>query len=332
MDLDITKSLADLSCDTADELEERSCDYVRVLVSVDDVALEEYRVEPARSEFEYEHFIFSVSQVRKDGAHLVNLSCLTSPDYEWFLNTQMRIRTGPRDAVVLKVVDKDVFDFYPRCDPVSVEIMSDEVATVKFEIRILNKVVQQLPAFDRGDLTIRFNDGTSIKVFRHLLGLYSPYIKKCTEGSTITEVEDFPKEAFIEMLYHIYPTIRPIYRRVRDLAKAAVAFQATPLIYQLSKHLVNYNTRAMSLEQKLRAALDLELCQAIEELVYRAAQDGLWGHLIKLGFEPEVFFGPEVYRKVVCPAIVAGRQNEYGAPLVQKPYKKPDFFSEEVSP
>ncbi|KHJ88194.1 hypothetical protein OESDEN_12016 [Oesophagostomum dentatum] len=106
MDLDITKSLADLSCDTADELEERSCDYVRVLLSVDDIALEEYRVEPARSEFEYEHFIFSVSQVRKDGAHLVNLSCLTSPDYEWFLNTQMRIRTGPSDAVVLKVVDK----------------------------------------------------------------------------------------------------------------------------------------------------------------------------------------------------------------------------------
>ncbi|RCN46928.1 hypothetical protein ANCCAN_06968 [Ancylostoma caninum] len=258
------------------------------------------------------------------------LSCTTSSEYEWLLNTQMRIKTGSMESSVLKVVDKDVFEFYPRCEPISVEIMGDAVATVKFELRILNKLIEPLPTFKNGNLTIRFDDGSSIQVYRHLLALYSPYIKKCTENSTVTYVEDFPKDAFIELLYHIYPTLRPIYCNIRDFAKAAIAFQATPLIYLLSKHLVEFNTRAMSLEQKLHAALDFELCPAIEELVYRAAQDGVWSHLIKLGFEPETFFGPEVYKKVVCPAIVAGRQNEYGTPLIPSPYQQPDFFSEEV--
>ncbi|VDM82708.1 unnamed protein product [Strongylus vulgaris] len=261
----------------------------------------------------------------------------------------MRIKTGTIEAEVLKVVDKDVFEFYPQCDPISIEIMSDVIATVKFEIRILNKVIEQLPNFDQGDLTIRFDDGSSVQVYRHLLSLHSSYMRKCMQDSMITCVEDFAREPFIEMLYQMYPTLRPIYRNIRGLAKAAVAFQVNPLvyklskhlvnfntramyptlrpiyrnirglakaavafqvnplIYKLSKHLVNFNTRAMSLEQKLRAALDLELCPAVEELVYRAAQDGVWSHLIKLGFEPEIFFGPEVYKKVVCPAIIAVR-------------------------
>ncbi|KIH61578.1 hypothetical protein ANCDUO_08147 [Ancylostoma duodenale] len=197
---------------------------------------------------------------------------------------------GIRNEENAAVENIDVFEFYPRCEPISVEIMGDAITTVKFELRILNKLIEPLPTFENGDLTIRFDDGSSIK---------------------------------------IYPTLRPIYSNIRDFAKAAIAFQATPLIYLLSKHLVEFNTRAMSLEQKLRAALDFELCPAIEELVYRAAQDGVWSHLIKLGFEPETFFGPEVYKKVVCPAIVAGRQNEYGTPLIPSPYQQPDFFSEE---
>ncbi|KAK5964314.1 hypothetical protein GCK32_012040 [Trichostrongylus colubriformis] len=117
---------------------------------------------------------------------------------------------------------------------------------------------------------------------------------------------------------------------MRDYAKAAVSYQAAPLVYELSKHLVNYNTRSMSLEQKLRAALDLELGPAVEELVYRAAQDGVWSHLIKLGFEPENFFGMEVYRKLVCPAVLAGRQNDYGKQYIEKPYTLPDFFSDKA--
>ncbi|VDP37776.1 unnamed protein product [Heligmosomoides polygyrus] len=103
----------------------------------------------------------------------------------------------------------------------------------------------------------------------------------------------------------IYPTLRPIYRNIREFAKGAVSYQAYPLIYQLTKHLVNYNTRSMSLEQKLKIALEMELGPAIEELVFRAAQDGVWTQLIKLGFEPESFFGQAVYKKLVCPAILA---------------------------
>ncbi|CAJ0604804.1 unnamed protein product [Cylicocyclus nassatus] len=327
--LEFSSGFTDLSCVTAEEFDDPSCGFMRFQLSVDDVALEEYRIGAGRSQFEYEQFSFTASQIRKDDSRFVVLNCTTAPNYEWILNTQMRIKTGTIGAEVLKVVDKDVFEFYPKCEPISIEVMSDAIATVKFEIRILNKVIEQLPTFEEGDLTIRFDDGSKIKVYRDILALHSSYIKKCTEDSAITCVEDFAREPFIEMLYQIYPTLRPIYRNIRDLAKAAVAFQVNPLIYVLAKHLVNFNTRAMSLEQKLRAAIDMELCPAIEELVYRAAQDGVWSHLIKLGFEPESFFGPEVYRKVVCPAIVAGRQNEYGVPFIPRPYVQPNFFSEE---
>ncbi|XGW34359.1 hypothetical protein V3C99_018321 [Haemonchus contortus] len=279
----------------------------------------------------FEEFLFTIKLVEESGVRTVYFSCVTSPDYEWRLNTQMRIKTGTAGSTALRVVDKDVFEFYPRCDPVSVELMSDAISIVKFELRILNKLIERLPTFREGDLIVLFSDGSTIKVHRELVALYSTYIKKCTEGSEVTSVENFSKKAFIEMLYHIYPTLRPLYRNLRDFAKAAVSYEATPLIYQLSKHLVNFNTRSMSLEQKLRAALDLELGPAVEELVYRAAQDGVWNHLIKLGFEPENFFGAEVYRKLVCPAIFAGRQNEYGKQFIEKPFTFPDFFSEQAA-
>ncbi|KAK6737793.1 hypothetical protein RB195_020099 [Necator americanus] len=324
-----TSNVPDMSYETAEELDDPSYGHLRFQLSVDDAALNEHRVKPGRSEFQYGHFVFNIQQIKKDETRLALLSCTTSSDYEWYLNTQMRIKTGTMDSSALKVVDKDVFVFYPKCEPVSVEVMNNEIATVKFELRILNKLIQSLPKFDEGDHTIRFEDGSTIKVYKHLLALYSPYIKKCTEDSVLTCIERFPREAFIEMLYHIYPTLRPIYRNISNLAKAAVAFQADPLVYALSMHVVEFNIRPMSLEQKLRSAIDLDLCPAVEELVYRAAQDGIWGHLIKLGFEPEAFFGPEIYKKVVCPAVMAGRQNDYGEPFTPSPYKQPDFFSEE---
>ncbi|KAK6046610.1 hypothetical protein COOONC_15885 [Cooperia oncophora] len=297
-------SSSEQECDTADEIDETPCDFIRLQMSVDDVTIDGVKVGPNKTEFLYEQFMFNTTVLEQDGVRTVFLYCATSPDYEWRLNTQMRIKTGSASSSLLKVVDKDVFEFYPKCDPISVELMSDSISAVKFELRILNKLIEPLPTFQEGNLTVLFSDGSSIKVHRELVSLYSTYISK------------------------IYPTLRPLYRNMRDFAKAAVSYQAATLVYELSKHLVNYNTRSMSLEQKLKAALDLELGPAVEELVYRAAQDGVWTHLIKLGFEPEDFFGVEVYRKLVCPAILAGRQNEYGKPFIEKPFTLPDFFSD----
>ncbi|KAK6014189.1 hypothetical protein OSTOST_20457 [Ostertagia ostertagi] len=226
----------------------------------------------------------------------------------------MRIKTGPANSTISKVVDKDVFEFYPKCDPVTVELMSDEIATVKFELRILNRrsassfiaerVIEPLPRFEEGDLTVLFSDGSSIKVYRELVSLYSTYIKECTEDSEITTVETFPKQAFIEMLYHIYPTLRPIYRNMRDYAKAAVSYQATPLIYELSKHLVNYNTRSVSKNRYV---------SYFRRMILQAKLVGTAIEFCELG-----------------PAQV-GRQSEYGKPFIEKPFTLPDFFSEKAA-
>ncbi|KAE9415643.1 hypothetical protein Angca_000884 [Angiostrongylus cantonensis] len=324
--------IATEECETAEEIDNPSFGFIQFQLSVDDVGLQGVRIRPGSSEFEYEHFLFTVNQVRQENQCTIKFSCSTVAEYEWRIIAQMRIKVGISGSTILKVVDKDVFEFYPKARPISFEVTNDAVATVKFELRILNKLIEPLPTFEEGDLTIHFAEDTPIRVYRELLALFSPYMKQCTESTQRTSVGDFPKDAFIEMLYHIYPTLRPLYRNLRNLAKAAVAFQAIPLIYELSKNLWDFNTRSMSLEQKLRAALDLELGPAIEELVYRqAAQDGVWGHLIKLGFEPETFFGAEIYRRLVCPAILAGRQNDYGTQFVARPYIEPEFFSEESS-
>ncbi|VDL67792.1 unnamed protein product [Nippostrongylus brasiliensis] len=125
----------------------------------------------------------------KEKRCVVYLNVTTSSDYEWHLNTQMRIKTGHVESSVLKVVDKDVFEFYPRSDPVSVDIISKAVATVKFELRILNKIIEPLPTFEDGDLTVLFGDGTTIKVYRDLLALYSQYISECSSAVYSSELE-----------------------------------------------------------------------------------------------------------------------------------------------
>ncbi|XGW08223.1 hypothetical protein V3C99_010936 [Haemonchus contortus] len=238
--------LSILDCDTAEEIEEAPCSFIRFEMAINDVSIDGVKVGPKRSEFMFEEFLFTIKLVEESGVRTVYFSCVTSPDYEWRLNTQMRIKTGTAGSTALRVVDKDVFEFYPRCDPVSVELMSDAISIVKFELRILNKLIERLPTFREGDLIVLFSDGSTIKVHRELVALFSTYIKKCTEGSEVTSVENFSKKAFIEMLYHIYPTLRPLYRNLRDFAKAAVSYESTPLIYQLSKHLVNFNTRSVS--------------------------------------------------------------------------------------
>ncbi|KJH41300.1 hypothetical protein DICVIV_12731 [Dictyocaulus viviparus] len=247
----------------------------------------------------------------KEGRRVVKLTCSTAPEYEWRLVVQLRIKTGAANATILKVVDKDVFEFYPKSHPLSVEVTNNTIGIVKFELRVLNQLIEALPTFEEGDLAIHFSKGTPIHVYRDLIGLYSPYMKfeeffleKCTESAEKTYVEDFPKEAFVEMLYHIYPTLRPLYRNMRDIAKAAVAFQVVPIVYALSRHLWNFNGRS-------------------------SCSRWCMGSFNQTGFEPESFFGAEIYRKLVCPAILAGKQNDYGVQFIARPYVQPDFFSQE---
>lgn len=59
----------------------------------------------------------------------------------------------------------------------------------------------------------------------------------------------------------------------------------------------------MYMEQKIAEAIKLELPTAIEELVYKAEQDGYWMDIIRHGFNPELEYGAGIYNCVILPAI-----------------------------
>uniref|UniRef100_A0A1I7XCZ0 BTB domain-containing protein n=1 Tax=Heterorhabditis bacteriophora TaxID=37862 RepID=A0A1I7XCZ0_HETBA len=294
-------------------------------LSVCDFVFSKSTIHPLSSKYNLINSDLETTQVNDH--RRVTVFCVASENTEWKLVSQLRIKTGGGDSSILKVVDKDVFEFSRFTKPISVEVMSDAVTHIKFEFRLLNKFIRLLPRFTEGDLLIRFADKSTIRVHRDLLALYSNYMKESTEGAQVTDVGDFPKNAFLEMIYQIYPTGRPIWTDIRALAKAAVAFQATPLIYAISMHLVEFNKKPMSFEDKLSAAIEMGLTPAIKELVFRATQDGVWNQMIRLGFEPEVFFGAEVYKKLVCPSIIDAHNMAYASTYVKNPCSQPDFFS-----
>ncbi|KAK5984312.1 hypothetical protein GCK32_020355, partial [Trichostrongylus colubriformis] len=99
-------ALSLLECDTADEIDEVPRDFIRFQMAVNDVPIEGVKVGPRKSEFLFEEFLFNVNLLEQDGVRTVSLSCVTSPAYEWRLNTQMRIKTGIAGSSILKVVDK----------------------------------------------------------------------------------------------------------------------------------------------------------------------------------------------------------------------------------
>uniref|UniRef100_A0A9J2PN95 BTB domain-containing protein n=1 Tax=Ascaris lumbricoides TaxID=6252 RepID=A0A9J2PN95_ASCLU len=123
---------------------------------------------------------------------------------------------------------------------------------------------------------------------------------KDASPDAVVELGDFEREAFTELLYQIYDTIRPISANFVLLSKAAIAYRADRILERITSYLLSLD---VDLEQKLKAAVELELDDALGEIVFRAEQRGEWTQLISKGFEPSSL-GREVYRQIVCPAII----------------------------
>lgn len=106
-----------------------------------------------------------------------------------------------------------------------------------------------LPTFEEGDEVIEFDDGSRIRVHSNILSLLSDYLGKSEkEYASRTDCPAIKatcseKEAFLELLYQAYPTRRPIFASFRRLTAGAVGYKCDNLIYQLSKHLIDYNYR-----------------------------------------------------------------------------------------
>ncbi|CAD6195745.1 unnamed protein product [Caenorhabditis auriculariae] len=328
-----SSNLSTVSAETAVSFDEEDLapEWTDVIVAIDDFNLQRKVVSRYESSYQYEHFLIYVAQT--DAAELkpwrhIYMSVTTEADSEWFLLVQLRIKTG-ENASVLNVVDKDVFRFDSFTRPLSVELQTTEVKFLKLEMRVLNTLYLEHPRFLDGDTLISFEDGPSIRVYKHILYLLSDYMDEFEKQSSHIQVSHIPRKAFLELLYQAYPTRRPIYGNFRSLSLAAVGLRCNSLINHLSRHIVEFNSRPLSFEERFRAAIDNQLAPAIQEIAFRAARDGTWDRLIQKGFEAESFCGKSVYTQLVCPAIIKGRRAGLDDTLLKEDAPVPDFLSKD---
>uniref|UniRef100_A0A914ZSU3 BTB domain-containing protein n=1 Tax=Parascaris univalens TaxID=6257 RepID=A0A914ZSU3_PARUN len=243
---------------------------------------------------------------------------------EWRYVMQMRFRTGTNMIGSDRVVDGDIFEIGNRCRPIVLRIADPQVKRIRIEIRFINKMLNFLPKFDEGDVTLRFG-AQSLQVHGALLGLHSNHmamkIKEAGE-SGIIDMDDCDISAFKEVLYQVYPTKHPIWSDFKGITKAAIKFKVSGVLEMVKKYLINYEH--MYLEQKIAESIKLQLWEAVEELVYKAEHDGFWTTMIHSGLNPEQEFGATIYHDVILPAIAKAKAVPIGTPL-----RKP-FFDEVI--
>ncbi|CAI5441186.1 unnamed protein product [Caenorhabditis angaria] len=303
---------------------------ISIFLAIDDQNLP--NAAESRNVFNFENKLyFEVAEVIEMGVKRVYLNVSTINPAEWNILVQMRIKTGGgNNASGLHVVDKDVFKFDTFSYPLSVEVQTDEVRFIKFEMRVLNFMHLELPKFNEGDEVIEFDNGSTIRVHSNILGLLSQYMatseKIAAERQAMIKATSTDKSAFLELLYQVYPTRRPIYSSFRALCAAAVGYKCDQLINKLSIHLINYNHRAMTFQQRFQAAIENRLEPAIRELAFRASRDGTWSRMILQGFEPENFCGKDVYTKIVCPAVFLGKNAPADVTTLTETNDYPNFL------
>ncbi|PIC45535.1 hypothetical protein B9Z55_005519 [Caenorhabditis nigoni] len=338
MDLELLKesqktaNQEDVRMSVGEEAKTEAIQETVVFVAVDDQNLKNG---PAQDTFVFEKLLFCVKQVVEYGSRHVYLSVQSTTPAEWQLLVQLRIKTGC-ESHILNVVDKDVYKFDGFSYPLNVEVQTNDVKFLKFEMRVLNMMYLDLPTFQEGDEVIEFDDGSRIRVHANILALLSDFMGKAEKeyasrsDCPAIRATSSEKEAFLELLYQAYPTRRPIYASFRRLTAGAVGYKCDNLIYHLSKHLIEYNYRPMTFLQRFQAAIENRLEPAIRELAFQAALNGTWNRMIQSGFEPENFCGRQVYTQIVCPAILKARTAKPDATTLQAPTQKLNFIELEA--
>ncbi|CAP23440.1 Protein CBG03227 [Caenorhabditis briggsae] len=338
MDLELLKesqktaNQEDVRMSVGEEAKTEAIQETVVFVAVDDQNLKNG---PTQDTFVFEKLLFCVKQVIEYGFRHVYLSVQSTTPAEWQLLVQLRIKTGC-ESHILNVVDKDVYKFDGFSYPLNVEVQTNDVKFLKFEMRVLNMMYLDLPTFQEGDEVIEFDDGSRIRVHANILALLSDFMSKAEKeyasrsDCPAIRATSSEKEAFLELLYQAYPTRRVIYASFRRLTAGAVGYKCDNLIYHLSKHLIEYNYRPMTFLQRFQAAIENRLEPAIRELAFQAALNGTWNRMIQSGFEPENFCGRQVYTQIVCPAILKARTAKPDATTLQAPTQKLNFIELEA--
>ncbi|VDK71568.1 unnamed protein product [Litomosoides sigmodontis] len=247
------------------------------------------------------------------------------PNLEWKYIMQVRFRIGTCNSNTDRVVDGDLFELGVRHPPIVIRIGDESIERVRIEMKFVEQLNNFLPKFDYGDVTLKFKDET-LRVFKALLSLHSNYMAerlKFAEEGDVVDMGESEANDFRELLYQIYPTKRPIWANLKGLTRAAVGFRADGIIDRITSYIVNYES--MYMEQKITEAIKLELPNVIEELVYKAEQDGYWVDIIRNGLNPELEYGSAIYNDIILPAIAKAKSLPLGTPIREQFFRENNF-------
>ncbi|KAM3719994.1 Synaptotagmin-3 [Dirofilaria immitis] len=232
---------------------------------------------------------------------------------EWKYTVQLRIKTGTAEKQQgVRIVDKFIVEFGNRIPPLSLNVTDRKVKRIKFEMRLINKLYEELPTFqDGGDIILLFQQNEKLYVDKSLLAVHSRYMASMLHDAAPNAIIDmclFDRNDFLELLYQIYDTMRPISANLFGLSRAAISYKADVVLARITKFIA---TLDMDLISKFQLAIQLELDRTLVELVYDAEQRGIWRDFIEQGFEPKSL-GIEIYHRIICPAIIKARQYRLG--------------------
>ncbi|VDM08740.1 unnamed protein product [Wuchereria bancrofti] len=232
---------------------------------------------------------------------------------EWKYTAQLRIKTGSAGKQQgVRVVDKLLVEFGNRTPPLSLNVTDTKVKRIKFEMRLINKLYEQLPTFQSGgDVILLFEQNEKLYVDKALLAVHSRYMASMLHDAAPSAIIDmcfFDRDDFLELLYQIYATSRPISANLFALSRAAISYKADIILARITKFISNLD---MDIISKFQLSIQLELDNTLIDLVYDAEQRGIWRELIEQGFEPKSL-GTEIYHHIICPAIIKARQYRLG--------------------
>ncbi|EJD74802.1 hypothetical protein LOAG_17935 [Loa loa] len=269
-----------------------------------------------RAQYELSEWKYTVQLRVKTGSGNPKVLLYGRAQYElseWKYTVQLRVKTGSAEKQQgVRVVDKLLVEFGNRIAPLSFDVTDRRVKRIKFEMRIVNKLYEHLPIFQNGgDVILLFEQNEKLYVDKALLAIHSRYMASMLHDAAPNALIDmclFNRNDFMELLYQIYGTSRPISANLFALSRAAISYKADVILTKITKFISNLD---MDLISKFQLAIQLELDQTLIELVYDAEQRGIWRDLIEQGFEPKSL-GTEIYHRIICPAIIKARQYRLG--------------------
>ncbi|KAL7079401.1 hypothetical protein ACQ4LE_001071, partial [Meloidogyne hapla] len=210
-----------------------------------------------------------------------------------------------------RMVMGEVFELTTNNSDPPLELrIEPKIFAIKLEMRYINEYYCEMPLFKDGDLAVfatKYDPEPFAFVYRALLALYTPKLVLSDDGTLhgnriVLNDYNITKEQFIELLYQIYRTGRPLNSNLENLSIAATKLNCELILWKLCIFMANYE--GLNFVEKVKKSAKLCLNNAIKQLCYNVVKTGEWELLQNEGFDARECFGQKIYCNYVLPSIV----------------------------